>query len=325
MSNSVSFDRPSFMVDSRNRIIGANNSIEDFSLCVELPPGNKFNQVSLSSVLIRKSYYNIVDHNVGYSTVDAPNGYVVFMKDNEFVFTEGTDTIKITIPLAFYNEKNFPIVVKALLEAQSVAWGNNHIYEITYPNPETQADTRKWTFRCLNNTSAMLIVFFFPTVVRQSTSGSCKANDTSRISEIMGFTNETGYGLKVFTLESGTIYSLTSELVVDFELTKYITIKSDISLDQGNSTGDNAILGVIPVNGVPDGGSISYKLNQLEDESKFLANNNKNFYGFSLWDDHDEPMKLNGIDWFAKLFLYEYNPYYELAINDIRIQQLDRK
>lgn len=324
MSHAISFEKPSFMVDSRNRLLGQDNQIEDFDICVQLPVNNKFNQISISSVIIPKSYYNIIDNSVGVSiaTYPAPNGFVDSFRDNQFLLSEGTNSGLITIPLAFYNEINFPIVLKGLLEAKSVTFGNSFTYEITYPDLTTEADTRKFTYKVTNNVSGMDISFFFPTVIRSGSGGSCKSNDTSRISEIMGFTNETNSGIKSFALESGTIYSLTSEYVVDFELTKYITIKSNIALDQGNSTRDNAILGVIPVYDVPHGGVINYELTQLEDESKYLSNNKNNIYSFSLWDDHDERMKLNGINWFVKLFLYEYNPYYELAINDIRIKQL---
>ena len=335
MSHAISFEKPSFMVDSRNRLIGQDNQIEDFDICVQLPVGNKFNQISISSVVLPKSYYNIVDNSVGVSEVAAPNGFVDAFVDNQFLFSEGTSSGLITVPLAFYNSINFPIILKGLLEERSAStsttgsnvtsgavFGNNLIYEISYPDPTTEADTRKFTYKCLNNASALPISFFFPTVTRTGSGGSCKSNDTSRISEIMGFTNETNAGLKSFTLESGSIYSVTSEYVVDFELTKYITIKSNIALDQGNATGDNAILAVIPVFDVPNGGVINYELTQLEDESKYLSNNKNNIYSFSLWDDHDERMKLNGINWFVKLFLYEYNPFFELAINDIRIKQL---
>jgi len=322
MSHAISFDKPSFMVDSRNRLIGPDNIIEDFDICVELPTNNKFNQVSVSSIVIPKSFYNIVDNSVGISEIAAPNSFTDPFRDNQFLLSEGTGSTSsalITVPLGFYNSVNFPIQMKSLLETASP---NGLTYEITYPDPNTELDTRKFTYKCLDNTSALEISFFFPTVTRRSSSGACKTNDTSRISEIMGFTNETDGGKKVFALESGTIYSVTSEYVIDFELTKYITIKSNISLDQGNATGDNAILGVVPVSGVPNGGLINYELQQLEDESKYLSNNKNNIYSFSLWDDHDERMKLNGINWFVKLFLYEYNPYYELAINDIRIRQL---
>jgi len=321
MASAINFDKPSFMVDSRNRLPGPSNTIENFSSCVQLPPNNKFNQVSISSVVIPKSYYNIIDNSVGVSEVAAPNSFVGSFVDNQFLFTEGTSSALITVPLAFYNSINFPIVMKDLLETQSVTNGNSLTYEVTYPDSTTQADTRKFTYKCLNNSGALAISFFFPTVTKKNTSG-CKSNDTSRISEIMGFSNETNSGLKSFALESGSIYSLTSEFVIDFELTKYITIKSNISLDQGNATGDNAILGVIPVVDTPNGGVINYELQQLEDESKYLSNNKNNIYSFSLWDDHDEPMKLNGLNWFVKLFLYEYNPFFELAINDIRIKQL---
>lgn len=323
MSHAISFDKPSFMIDSRNRLLGNDNIIEDFDICVQLPVGNKFNQVSISSVVLPKSYYNIVDNSVGTSLVAAPNGFTGSFRDNQFLLTEGTSSGLITVPLAFYNQINFPMVLKGLLETQSIAFGNSFIYEITYPDLTLEADTRKFTYKVTNNVSGMDVSFFFPTVLRSGSGGTCKSNDTSRITEIMGFSNEITGGLKTFVQVGATsVYTLTSEYVADFELTKYITIKSNISLDQGNATGDNAILGVIPVVDVPHGGVINYELQQLEDESKYLSNNNNNIYSFSLWDDHDERMKLNGINWFVKLFLYEYNPFFELAINDIRIKQL---
>lgn len=322
MASAISFDKPSFMVDSREREPGALNTIEDFDIRIELPKNNKFNQVSISTVIIPKSYYNITDRVLGTDTdgsTKEPNNNVYSFNHNQFVLAEGTSSGVITLPAANYNSINFPVVMKDLLETASTGFGNNFIYDITYPDPTTEADTRKWTFTVSNN-GATQPIFYFPIVQpinKPEGSGARNKKEPVRITEIMGFNAELNNGQRVF---SGN--TLTSDNMVDFELTKYIVIKSNISLDQGNQSGDNAILGTIPVTNVPDGGVINYELQQLEDESKFLANNRKNIYSFSLWDDHDEPVNLNGINWFVKLFVYEYNPFFELAINDIRIRQL---
>lgn len=339
MASAISFDKPSFLVDSRNRDEG---SIEDCNICVDLPANNKFNQISISSVVIPKSYYNVTDGRRpgeivgrilgiddgtkanGFQPVAGSNGIPTRplggYAHNEFSLLEGTSSsggVLISIPLASYNQCNFPEIMSNLLTNNSV---NGWTYDVSYPNFLWEKDTKKWTFSVSGNgtNSAALYFPIVDPIDKPVGCGTRNKLQPVRSTEIMGMNASLNNGQRVFDSNG----KLVSDFQVDFELTKYITIKSDICLDQGNQTSDNAILGTIPVIDVEDGAVINYELQQLEDESKYLANNRKNQYSFSLYDDHDEPLNLNGINWFIKLFVYEYNPFFEVAINDIKIRQL---
>ena len=99
-----------------------------------------------------------------------------------------------------------------------------------------------------------------------------------------------------------------SPIVMNFEKTKYITVKSDIAHNYGNSDSDSQILARIPVHKtVAFNEIIDFSLNQILDGAKNIHDNNSNSYSFSLFDDEENPMLLNGRHWFGTLVIFSHN------------------
>ena len=286
MSSSIGKNRPTFIVNSKDRSSG---TTEDFFYRLPLSKNDGFDAVSISSIQIPKTFYTLSEGRDG--------------DDNTFVLSELGLDITITIPEGNYNVFNFPIVLKQNLDAASFLLGHSWRYIITYPDRLTETDTQKFTFEVLGSGGN------FPTFTLSD----------NRIREMMGLDCESGC---TFSVIAGKI-KLISEYAVNFQWTQYITVKSSIANNAGNESQDNAILAVIPVTTVPDGSMIIYDLKNLEDQTKQLANQNGNLYSFSLYDDHDRRINLRGPDWMIQLFVYKQNNYYELAINSLRLKQLD--
>ena len=280
MSSAIGDLQPSFVINSDKRLNPTNTNVENFEIEIPLPAGNKFNKVSVSSVMIPKSYYNIGDRG----------------GDETFTLTEAGAPITITMPAGDYNYDNLPATLTTLLNA-----AGSYTYSVTFPDISLEPDSNRLTFTVSGNGGVQ------PTLTFQG--------GANNIYRVLGFnTTDTN----VFVGDS-----LVSTNVCNLELTKYIIIKSNIALDSGNMSGDNAILAVIPVLQQVNGAVINYELVNLEDESKVFSNNGANRYKFSIFDDNDNELFLNGRGWGVKLFIYEYNPFYELAIQDMRVRNLD--
>ena len=291
MSSAIGELQPSFIVNSDNRLNPTNTNVENFDIEIPLPAGNKFNKVSISSVMIPKSFYNIGDRGGDETfTITEPDS-------GAGIGLTGTGLpITITLPAGDYNYDNLPLELERLINASTTVW----TYTVTFPDISLVADSNRLTFTVSGNDGQPTLTF---------TGGA------NNIYRVLGFnTTDTN----VFVGDS-----LVSTNVCNFELTKYIIIKSNISLDSGNMSGDNAVLAVIPVLQQVNGAVINYELVNLEDEGKVFSNNGANRYIFSLHDDNDNELFLNGRGWGVKLFIYEYNPFFELAIQDMRVRQLD--
>jgi hypothetical protein len=287
MSSAVGLLQPSFVINSADRLAPTSTNVEDFEIEIPLPPNNRFNKVSVSTIVIPNSFYNVPDplHHVN-------------PKVNQFLLADSTGNYEIVLTPGNYNYTNLPPILEALLNAAS-----SLTYTVSLPNRVTEIDTTKLTFT-VSPAEAAVIAFPVGSVMYK----------------LLGFENiSTLFPINPFS--AGGV--LISTHVCNFEFTKYITIKSNISLDSGNMSGDNAILGVVPVLQQNNGAVINYELVNLEDEAKAFTNNGSNRYRFSLYDDKGNPLFLNGRGWMTKIFTFEYNPYFELAIQDIQLRNLD--
>lgn len=100
----------------------------------------------------------------------------------------------------------------------------------------------------------------------------------------------------------------SSPIVMNFEKTKYITVKSTIAHNEGNESADSQILARIPVHKtVGFNEIIEYNLIQIQDGCKGIHNNKQNSYFFSIHDDEDFDMRLNGRHWFATITMFQHN------------------
>jgi hypothetical protein len=212
--------------------------------------------------------------------------YTIKQGQNEFVVSEGGPSRFVTFPPGNYSSSTFITICKGLLNAGGVGW----VYDITVG---TLPITNKFTWTVTGNAGVQPIFLF---------------ND-DRMHEIMGFNQDVAIQ---FAADS-----LTSTNVFNIQHTRYITLKSNIAHNVGNHGPDSSILATISTQNVPDGNSIIYEMNDILDGQRFIANNGSNNFAFSLYDDHDRILDLNGIDFKFKLVMWKHNKFFELAINEI--------
>ena len=213
--------------------------------------------------------------------------------NNVFELTEGTTTIEITVPTGNYDVCNFPTVLSKLLTDASP---NNYTYKVFY-----DFSNNKYTFKAFTDVLGLISFRFY--------------NDG--IHEIMGFEDNTTY------LFSGD--SLTSNNTINMQLTRYLTLKSNIANNFGNSDSDSSILARIPVEDVEDFGVVHYTVNQIQDQAKAITNNRSNIYTFSLYDDHDRIINNNGVEWMSQLFMWEHNTASQITIDRITSQVFEEE
>lgn len=272
---------PSFNIFSKDRDSG---TIENFIHNLQIDQNHGFNNVALVSARIPKSYY----------TAQSSHGNLTFG-----LHEDGLEQ-NITIPEGNYNSTNFAVVLKGLLDAASVLMGHTYVYTVTSPNSATEPQTFKYTYTVTGNAGVQPYFHMH--------------NESFRISEFLGFLNETN---NVFVGDS-----LTSFKPFRFEHTEFITIKSNISRNSGSSHEDASVLARIPVGNITAGDIIEYRLVNLEDSTRVMTNRNSNAFSFTLHDDQDRLINLNYYDWSCTIMLYEYNNDSELTINDLRIKYI---
>lgn len=287
--------KPTFTMNSKNRQQKETSTSSNFFYRLNIDT-TKYDSVTVNSVQIPKTYYTLQQGVVGNDDTF----------DNQFELSEdgGSTWTTITVPPANYNVWNFTRVLKPLLDAASVTLGNAFQYTINYPDRLTESDTGKFTFRVTNNGGVQ---------------PQFHLND-NRIREMMGLSCYDSTGNPIACIFSGD--ELIGDELVNFQWTNNIVVKSSIALNTGNNSQDSAILAVIPVTTVPDGSMIVYNSPGLELDSRELANHGGNLFEFSLYDDQDRLINLNGQDWFLQLQIFKQNRYFEIATKRLQIEQL---
>ena len=280
MAITIGLDKPSFLVNSANRISGTN---ESFNHIIDLDDTGKiFNQVAVTSVTIPKSYYNLA-------------------LESTLMLTEGGTPIPIIFEKGDYNINSLKALVVSRLTAASLG---GFTYTMDSPDPLIEVDTRKFTF----STNAPL-----------STVITLNALGNTRLHHFLGFIE----GVPNTFVNVGGNLTLISPRTYNFEHTKYIVVKSNISHNSGNLDNDTEVLVRIPITN-PNQRIIHYRLISLEDEIKTLYDAHANEFRFSLYDDEGRLLDLNGDEWSLTLFVARHNYHDELAINHIKILNLEK-
>lgn len=277
MSLTLGIDRPSFLVDSKQRLAG---SIENFTYRIDIDDkgDESYDQVAVVSVTIPKTYYSL-------ST------------DSILRVIENSVPRDIVVPKGDYNTNSLQHVLLAKLNIAPATI----TYTMTYPDPITEANTKKFTW-----THDQAYAVSFETI------------GDNRLHHILGFYENIAYS---FADVSGT-QTLVSYRAVNMEHTKYILLKSDISHNTGNLDSDTEILCRIPV--MSGDSPIHYRLINLEDEVKTLAAPNNNQFRFCLYDDEGRLLDLNENDWSFTMFLSKYNYHDEVNIKHIKLTQIEK-
>lgn len=277
MSKTLNATSPSFSINSRYRD-NDTDPINDFQYTINIDNSKNYNCCALTSCRIPKSWY----------VVEPLHG------NNIFNLREGIVNTLITIPRGNYNINSFKTILENLLNQYSP---NSWIYQISYPDSFTQSQTFLYTFTVFKNSSQPSLVF----------------SDSSRITEICGFDDNS---TNTFV---GNV--LTSLYTVQFELTNFIVIKSNICNNLGNRDSDTTVLAQIDVSHVRDGDIINYQMITLDDASRIITTINQNVYSFSIYDDQDRPLQLFD-DWNLTLLLFEHDNSSSLQINDLKLKYI---
>src|SRR5665647_984595 len=258
-----------FYANSRNRIAGDDSN---FCMMVPIPTGSKYTHVCVLDLAIPKSYYLI---QAGFNT---------------FTLVEGLIQTPISLPPGNYSRRSLQAVLMTLLNAGSP---NLWVYQVTYPNPATQADTGKFTFTVAGNSSQPSIV--------------C----TTNVFEILGFnTNSTN----VFVSNS-----LTSTNVIKLQLEDTLFLHSDIA----NNGHDDALASVYS-----DGPNMSimhYTCTDVRAYGKKLSTVNSNFFHFSLLNEDKVRMNTNGLNINFTLLIYYKENIYGLIRDSIHESVLEKE
>ena len=226
-----------------------------------------------------------------YLIQEGYNSFVLGEQDLTMINTAST----ITIPPGNYSKNGFII---ALTSALNTASRHHYIYSISYP-ASSETNTGKFTFKVsLNN---------LPLDVSKMPSFVFGVN--SNITLQMGFSKGKTYNF------SGS--SLTSQNVIKLQSKDTIFLKSS---SVSSSTG--AVLQEI-YSSVPDFSDIIFNQNCLELNSKELTSKSNNFT-FTLTDEDDTPLDLNGQNCVFSICCYEANNSLELMKADILLKNIEK-
>jgi hypothetical protein len=195
--------------------------------------------------------------------------YLVQAGYNTFTLVEDGTNIVVTIPAGNYNVISFRTSIATFLTASTHGW----VYTCTYP-PSSGVQTGKFTFSVAGNAGLQPSFIF-----------------TTNVYERFGFSANT---TQVFVADS-----LTSTNVVKFQLEDALYLHSDLITDAGSD-----ILQELYTSGTSDFGIVAYRSNEYQVHSKPIAHGTSNVYRFTITDEDDRVMNLNGLDWVATIMVY---------------------
>lgn len=288
MTVTLGLAKPSFVIDSKERDTG---QIENFTYTIDISiDDDNFTQCAVTSVTIPKTYYDL-------------------SVDSILSVFEGFDSRDIEIPAGNYNVHSIQNVLLKLLNEPAIDDPSKPIYQMFYPDCNLENDTKRFTWTVNKDVDVLPI--------------SWSIVGDNRLHDILGFDKDiSGTTVIEFFNNSLSIGELTSQNTINLEHTKYIVIKSDMVHNEGAKDLDTAILCRIPIDDT-DKTVIHYRLLELEDELKSLVNSKRNQYRFSLYDDDNRLLNLNGNQWSMTLFFSKYNYHDEMSIKYMKMKTIE--
>ena len=283
-----------FYIDSQNRTSGTSGN---FSINFAMPPNNTYNRIVVMQASVPKSFYLV---SAPYNTFQLLETGTTSSGSatNIFGSVSTNGAIKtITLTEGNYSKTNMIVCLQTMLSLASSlnsTLATQYVYIVGYPLMN-QPNTGKFSYTVVNLTTSQP-QFIFP------------ANSTLYLP--MGFNRG-----------STNIFSssfLTSQNVIRLQAKDTIFIKSNIV---ANST--KAVLQEIYTSANPDFSVISFIQNDVELNSKQLLYKDNNF-SFSITDEDDNILNLNGQDVIFSICCFEYNNSFELLKNDILINNMQK-
>lgn len=209
--------------------------------------------------------------------------YTVSAGQNTFVLNENGSTVTISIPPGNYNTTNFPIEIVSLLNEYSP---NGYIYTISYPDETKVTQTGKFTYGVNVNTP---VSFIFPS--------------SSDLAIRFGF----NIGSTIAFTPNGSVGLLISSNVVDFTAINAILIHSNLVQDSYT----DVLQDIYPANNNELATNISYLCPDPLAYSKKLSSSKIRYASFSLTDEFNNPIFLNGLDVVITIMLYKEPDFFK--------------
>ena len=221
--------------------------------------------------------------------------YLVPQSYNTFQLVENngvsTTTTTITVFPGNYTANSFISVVAPLINTASP---NGWIYSITIPNLFSFTNTGKFTFTVTNNLGHQ------PSFV------------LNNMWEMFGFEQNS----------TNTFVSniLTSKNVIKMIPEDSIMIHSDIC-----DNGENSILQEVFGNNSVAFSNILYQCPDVLSYSRRLRTNQSSSYTFSLTDEHNRPVDLNGVNIIFTIVLFKKDNFTTVFKNYLKMQLSDQQ
>lgn len=200
--------------------------------------------------------------------------YIIQQGYNEFIMIGEDGPTPITIPIGNYSATSFATTLSSLMTSQSQS---GYSFTVTFPNAFVQANTGKFTFAVSGNTMQ-------PSVVMTENSPY----------EQLGFDRN--------STNTFVANKLISSNVVSFIPETNILLHSDI-VDTAQQ--DHDILQTIMADNSTPMANAVYHAYSPEYTSKPLRTNQANVYWFSLTDENNKQIDLNGVNCVFTLLLYK--------------------
>ena len=283
-----------FYIDSQNRTSGTSGN---FSISLKMPPHNNYNRIVVMQCNIPKSFY-LVSAPYNQFTLYEPGTAATGTASNIFgtITTNGAYKY-INLAEGNYTKTNMIVCLQTMITLASSlnsTTSTQYIYTVSYPLMN-HPNTGKFTYSVNNLVTAQPQIIF---------------SNTSTLYLPMGFNR----GSTNLFFNS----SLTSSNVIRLKAKDTIFIKSNIV---GNST--QAVLQEIYTTCNPDFSVITYTQANVELNSKELLYKDNNFT-FSITDEDDNLLNLNGQDVIFSICCFEHNNSLELLKNDILINNMQK-
>jgi len=213
---------------------------------------------------------------------------------NTFTLVENGAPLTITIPAGNYNRLTLASVLPPLLTAASV---NAKTYTMSYPDVANQADTGKFTFKYTPFNLGDIIQFQF---------------DSNSMFQQLGFPQAS------VTNFNDTTGLLTSPNVINFQIISSIYITSDMCVEEG------VLQEIHSVGSYPSNAYIFYQQINYDITTKQLLTNTSNSWNFTLIDEYEREIDLNGVPFEMSLILYNRTDTHQIHREELRISNIER-
>jgi hypothetical protein len=208
---------------------------------------------------------------------------------NTFTLKESISTATVTIPAGSYNRINLQSVLQTEL---NIASPNGWAYVVSYPDTTSSGDTFKYTFTVSGNTSQPEFIF------------------TTGMFRQLGFEQNS---TNVFVSNS-----LLSSNCINLAYATRAFIKSNIS------SGNDVLQEILGYGSYPMLSVAYFEQQDYDLNSRIYNPNNLNSWIFTLVDEFDQIIELNGVSWALSIVLYDRNNTHEILKSDLQYKTEQR-